>query len=147
MSADVSEASRRNPPAGMPDPNVQPPNIAESGDPFAALRIVDLVARIERGRPIPLPTLVDRLNANYLDWLFDERVVVDVLLQLQANWMADYRNVNGIVVEEVDGQPAVTIEDSSRVDPWIVRQAARQAEACRAVLADFSRRDRLATGG
>ncbi|HYN70806.1 MAG TPA: hypothetical protein VEX41_11460 [Candidatus Eisenbacteria bacterium] len=147
MTGRSSEPGLRSPPSGLPDPNLQPPNIAESGDPFAALRIVDLVARLERGQPIPLAAVVDRLNAMYLDWLFDERVVADVLLQLQANWMADYRNTSGIVIEDIDGTPTVTIEDSSRVDPWIVRQAVRQAEASRAALAEFSRRDRLATGG
>ena len=102
---------------------------------------------LERGVPVPIATVVDRLNSAYLDWLFDERAVADALLQLQANWMADYRNTSGIVIDEVGGRPTVTIEDSSRVDPWIVRQAIRQAEACRVALAEFSRRDRLATGG
>lgn len=131
----------------MPDPNLQPPVIAESGDPFAALRVVDLAARLERGRAIPLSDIVDRMNATYLDWLFDERVVADALLQLQANWMADYRNATGIVLDEADGRATVTIEDSSRVDPWIARQAQRLAAECREVLRDFSLRDRRAGGG
>jgi hypothetical protein len=147
VTSRLPEPGLRPPPPGLPDPNIQPPNVAESGDPFAALRVIDLVARLERGRAVAIASLVDRLNAAYLDWLFDERVVADALLQLQANWMADYRNTSGIVIEEVDGRSTVTIEDSSRVDPWIVRQAIRQAEACRVTLAEFSRRDRLATGG
>ena len=147
MTSRLPESGLRIPPPGLPDPNIQPPNVAESGDPFAAVRVIDLVARLERGRPVAIAALVDRLNAAYLDWLFDERVVADALLQLQANWMADYRNTSGIVIEEVDGRSTVTIEDSSRVDPWIVRQAIREAEACRVALAEFSRRDRLATGG
>jgi hypothetical protein len=36
----------------------------------------------------------------------------------------------------------VTLEDSSRVDPWIVRQAERELRACREALLDFSRLDR-----
>ena len=147
MTERQAETRLRPPPPGLPDPNLQPPNVAESGDPFAALRIIDLLARLERGRAVPIAAVVDRLNGSYLDWLFDERVVADALLQLQANWMADYRNTSGIVLEDVEGRPSVIIEDSSRVDPWIVRQAIRQAEACRAALAEFSRRDRLATGG
>jgi len=143
----VPEPGLRPPPPGLPDPHIAPPNIAESGDPFAAVRVIDLVARLERGRPVPITFLVDRLNAEHLDWLFDARVVADAILQLQANWMTDYRNTSGIVLEDVDGRAALTIEDSSRVDPWIVRQANRQAEACRVALAEFSRRDRLATGG
>jgi hypothetical protein len=35
------------------------------------------------------------------------------------------------------------VEDSSRVDPWIVRQAQRQADGCREALIDFSRRERM----
>jgi hypothetical protein len=132
----------RAPPAGLPDPNLQPPTVAESGDPFTSLRILDLLARIDRGRPIRLTDIVDRLNATYLDWLFTSRVVADAVLQLQANWMADYRNSSGIVIEDGPTGPTVQIEDSSRVDPWLVRQAEREAAACRDALAEFSRRDR-----
>lgn len=131
----------------MPVPDFAPPVMAESGDPFAALRVVDLVARLGRGRAITLSAVVDRLNATYLDWLFSERVVADALLQLQANWMADYRNTTGIVIDEVDGRASVTIEDSSRVDPWIARQAQRLASTCREALLEFSRRDRPAGEG
>lgn len=134
-------------PAGMPATDIAPPTIAESGDPFAGLRIVDLVARVPRGRQIELAAIVDRLNATYLDWLFDERVVADAVLQLQANWMADYRNTAGIVLDEADGHATLTIEDSSRVDPWIARQAQRLAAACREALLEFSRRDRPAGEG
>jgi hypothetical protein len=131
----------------MPDPMPAPPVIAESGDPFSELRIVDLVARIPRGRPVPLAAMVDRLNATHLDWLFEARVVEDALLQLQANWMADYRSTTGIVLDEGPGGVTVAIEDSTRVDPWIARQAQRLADACRQALAEFSRRDRRAGGG
>ncbi len=134
----------REAPAGLPDPNLQPPTVAESGDPFAVARIVHLVARLERGRPIRLDDIVAALNATYLDWLFDRRVVLDALLALQANWMADYRNSSGIVLDESGMYgPAVTIEDSSRVDSWIVRQVAREVAACRRALDHFSRLDRL----
>jgi hypothetical protein len=56
--------------------------------------------------------------------------------------MADYRNSSGIVVEDGSSGPTLTIEDSSRVDPWIVRQAQRTAAECTERLAEFSRRDR-----
>lgn len=126
----------------MPGAAPTPPQVAESRDPFADLRIVELVARLERGRPIPLPAIVDHLNATHLDWLFEARVVADALVQLQSNWLADYRNASGIVIDEGPGGATVTIEDSSRVDPWIARQAQRLAAACEEVLSDFSRRDR-----
>lgn len=129
-------------PPGLPDPNVMPPTIAESGDPFTALRVIDLVARLERGRALRLADIADRLNAHYLDWWFSPGVVADVVLQLGSNWMADYRNSSGIVVADGPSGPTLTIEDSSRVDPWIVRQAQRASASCTERLAEFSRRDR-----
>ena len=135
----------RDAPPGLPDPELQPPTIAESGDPFAAARIVALVARVERGRPVRIADIVARLNAIYVDWLFSDRVVVDAILQLQTNWMADYRNSSGIVVADGEYGATVEIEDSSRVDPWIVRQVERELAACRDRLDAFSRLDR-ATG-
>ena len=134
-------------PDGLPDASLQPPTVAEAGDPFAALRIVTLLARVERGVPVLLDDLVAALNATWLDWLFPRGVVADAILQLQANWMGDYRNASGIVVDEGPAGVAVTIEDSSRVDPWIVRQAARLAAECRERLVEFSRLDRLAGEG
>src|SRR4029079_620975 len=135
----------RDAPPGLPDPELQPPTIAESGDPFAAARIVALVARVERGRPVRIADIVARLNAIYVDWLFSDRVVVDAILQLQTNWMAYYRNWSGIVVADGEYGSTVEIEDSSRVDPWIVRQVERELAACRDRLDAFSRLDR-ATG-
>ena len=55
--------------------------------------------------------------------------------------MADYRNASGIVLDDGPYGPTVTLEDSPRVDPWIVRQALRAAAACRERLAEFARRD------
>ena len=126
----------------MPVPDVSPPVIAASGDPFGALRVIELVARLPRGRTVALSAIVARLNATYLDWLFEPRVVADTLIQLQSNWLADYRNTSGIVIEDGPAGATLTIEDSSRVDPWIARQAQRLADACREELLEFSRRDR-----
>ncbi len=133
-------------PAGVPDVLPQPPTIAESGDPFAALRVINLVARAERGRPVLLDDLVDNLNATYLDWLFTRTVVADALIALQANWMTDYRNIAGFELLETEYGDALVVEDSPRVDPWIVNQAQRTAAACRDALLGFSRLDR-ASGG
>jgi hypothetical protein len=137
----------RSAPAGLPDTDLVPPTIAESGDPFAAARIIALVARIQRDRPVRIADIVDRLNAIYLDWIFSSEVVADVVLQLQANWMTDYRNSSGIVVDDGDYGATVEIEDSTRVDPWIVRQAQREVAACRDRLDAFSRLDRAAGEG
>lgn len=128
-------------PAGLPDHGIAPPVIAESRDPFAALRVITLIARIPRGTPVRLQALVDRLNATHLDWLFGLPVVTDVALQLRANWLADYRNSSGIEVEDGPQGATIRVEDSPRVDPWIVRQAEREAAACREALLAFSRQD------
>ncbi len=134
-------------PAGLPDPAIQPPTVAEAGDPFAGLRVVELLARIERGRPVRVDDLVDALNATYLDWIFSRRVVLDVCLQLQANWMTDYRNSSGIGLDDGAFGPTVSVEDSSRVDPWIVGQARRLEAECREQLLRFSRLDRVTGDG
>ncbi len=132
---------------GLPDPAIQPPIVAESGDPFSALRVVHLLARLEHGRPARLDDVVDALNAEYMDWVFDRPVVVDVALQLQSNWMADYRNASGIELEEGPYGPTIRLEDSRRVDPWMVQQAVRLAAECRARLVEFSRHDSVTGNG
>lgn len=134
-------------PIGLPEPTLGPPVIAESGDPFTALRVIGLLARLERGHPARIVDLADRLNATHLDWIFSPAVVADVAVALQANWMTDYRNGSGIVLEDGPYGPTVEIEDSSRVDPWIIRQAEREAAACRERLAAFSRQDRTSGEG
>lgn len=133
-------------PAGMPDPSITPPTVAEARDPFTTVRVIDLVARIERGRPVRIQDVASRLDAMYLDWSFPVAVVADVALQLQANWMADYRNSSGIVVADGPSGPTLTIEDSSRVDPWIARQAQRAAADCTERLTEFSRQDHPSGG-
>ena len=134
-------------PAGLPDVDLAPPVVAESHDPFTALRVIDLLARIERGRPARIADVVDRLNATYLDWIFPPAVVIDVAVALQANWLADYRNGSGIELSDGPYGATIRIEDSSRVDPWIVRQAERERAACRERLAAFSRLDRTSGEG
>ena len=130
-------------PAGMTTESPRPPVIAESGDPFAALRVLRLVARVERGRPVRLDDIVSSLNAAETDWLFDRAVVMDALVRLQAAWLTDYRTTTGIVLEDGPYGSTVAIEDSPRVDPWIVRRVERELDACREALAAFSRLDRL----
>ena len=141
-TATIGLGSLRPAPDGLPDPEIDPPTIGEARDPFTTVRVLDLIARLERGRPQRVADVADRLDALHLDWLFPASVVADVALQLQANWMADYRNSSGIVVEDGPAGPTLTIEDSSRVDPWIVRQAQRAATECTERLVEFSRRDR-----
>jgi hypothetical protein len=128
-------------PAGLPEADLQPPVVAAAHDPFTTARVLRLVACLERGRPARIDDIVAALNARHLDWAFSQAVVADIVIQLQSNWLADYRNGSGILVEDGPYGPTLTIEDSSRVDPWIVRQVEREVAACRVALADFSRRD------
>jgi hypothetical protein len=125
--------------AGLPDPNLRPPVVAESGDPFAALRVAHLVARAPRGVPIRLRDIVDRLNVDYLDWSFARPVVAAVLVQLQANWTADFRSQLGFELSDGPAGDELTLEDSPRIEPWLVRQVQRYAEQCRQRLSDFAR--------
>jgi len=126
------------PTGGLPDPAIQPPTMAESGDPFAELRIVHLLARIPRGEVVRVRDIVDHLNHDYLDWSFSRPVVVSAIVQLQANWQADYRNHDGIELRDGPTGPELIVEDSSRVDPWIVRQAERRRRACEERLRQFA---------
>jgi hypothetical protein len=126
---------------GLPEPHISPPVVAQTGDPFSALRVAHLLARIQRGQAVRLRDIVDRLNADYLDWSFSRSVVVSVVVQLQANWVADYRSHDGIRLQEGPAGEEVLIEDSSRVDPWIVRQVERLAAECHEQLRAFAREE------
>lgn len=123
---------------GLPDPNIAPPSVAVTGDPFSQLRVVHLLARLPRGVSVRVRDIADQLNADYLDWSFSREVVVATIVQLQANWLTDYRNSDGIVLVDGPAGPELTIEDSSRVDPWIVRQAERLRGACLERLSEFA---------
>jgi hypothetical protein len=123
---------------GLPAPELRPPIVAESGDPFAELRVVHLLARIPRGEPVRIRDVVDRLNAEQLDWSFSRSVVIAAAVQLQANWLVDYRNSSGIVIQDGVAGPEIVVEDSARVDPWIVRQVERLVGRCRERLRAFA---------
>jgi hypothetical protein len=125
--------------AGLPDPNIRPPTVAEPGDPFASLRVAHLVARLPRGVIVRLRDVVDRLNAEYVDWSFSRPVVAATLVQLQANWTADFRTQNGFDLSDGPAGEQLTIEDSARVEPWLVRQVARYADECANALRAFAR--------
>lgn len=125
----------------LPDVDLNPPVVAQSGDPFAAARVAHLLGRIPRGQPVRLRDIVDRLNADYLDWSFSRSVVISVIVQLQANWMADYRTRQGIQMREGEAGEEVIVEDSARVGPWIVRQVERLLAECREQLLTFAREE------
>ena len=133
MSLDLRDVS------GLPAPDLRPPTIAEAGDPFAALRIAHLFARLPRGEAVRLRDIVDRLNADYLDWSFSRPVVVALAVQLQANWAADFRTTAGFELRDGTHGEEIVIEDSSRAEPWLVRQVERLAADCRERLRAFAR--------
>jgi hypothetical protein len=126
---------------GLPSPDINPPIIAQSGDPFSALRVAHLIARLPRGQAVRLRDVVDQLNHDYLGWSFDRTVVVSVLVQLQSNWSADYRSRAGIALVDGPAGEEVIIEDSARVEPWILRQVERLAADCREQLRVFAREE------
>ena len=136
-----------SPAADLPDPNLHPPTTASSGDPFSALRVVHLLARSPLGRPVPVADLVGRLNAEYLDWAFSPRVVADVIVQLQVNWMADFRTAEGVRVADAAFGAAVELDDAPRTRPWLVAQAWRLHAECSDQLREFARGEGRATEG
>jgi hypothetical protein len=137
----------RSTPAGLPAELPTPPQVALSGDPFTRLRVVHLVARLPRGVPLRIADIADRLNATHLDWQFSQRVVADAVIGLATDWLADYRNVNGILIDDGPYGATVTIEDTPRVDPWLVGRSELLLAECHAVLAEFARRDRVTGDG
>lgn len=126
---------------GLPDPNLRPPTVAASGDPFAAVRIAHLIGRVPRGVPVRLRDMVDQLNHDYLDWSFSRSVVAAVCVQLQSNWVADFRTSVGFDLLDGDRGAELAIEDSPRAGPWLVRQIERLAADCREQLRTFARNE------
>lgn len=123
---------------GLPSADLRPPTVAEVGDPFADVRVVHLLARLPRGVRVRVRDIVDRLNAEHVDWSFGRPVVLGTIVQLQANWMSDYRNSSGIELFDGAAGPELWIEDSPRVDPWMVQQTERLAGACTGRLRAFA---------
>lgn len=125
-------------PEGMPDPQVAPPQLARSGDPFAALRIVHFVSRLRRNATLQLREVVAALNAEYLDWYFSERVVLAELVQLQANWGISFHGDDRIVLDRNERGHTLLITDSTKMSSFLVNEARRLAEACDEELRRFT---------
>jgi hypothetical protein len=123
---------------GLPDADLRPPIIADPGDPFAELRVVHLVARLPRGTAVRVRDVVDHLNARYVDWSFSRNVVIAALVQLQANWLADFRSVSGVDLRDGPAGAELILEDSTRTGPWLVSQVHRLAAACTERLRAFA---------
>ena len=125
-------------PDGMPDPDVSPPQIARSGDPFAGLRLVHFVSRLPRNVTLQLRDVVGQLNATYLDWAFSEKVVLSELVQLQANWSISFHGDDRIVLDRNERGHTLLIIDSTKMSGFLVAEAKRLAEACDAELRRFA---------
>ena len=102
-------------PAGLPDPNLAPPVVAEPGDPFAVVRVLELVTRVEAGRAVLLDDLVASLNARYLDWAFDRAVVADALVRQGVAFRAAHHIVGALVAEAERGGVGLDALDDATI--------------------------------
>lgn len=125
-------------PEGMPEPDLVPPQIARSGDPFAALRLVHFLSRLQRNVSLQLRDVVAALNAAYLDWYFSEKVVLAELVQLQANWAISFHGEDRIVLDRNERGHTLLIIDSTKMSSFLVNEARRLAEACQEELRRFT---------
>ena len=125
-------------PDGMPDPPLAPPQIARSGDPFAALRVVYFVSRLRRNESLQVRDVVTALNAEFLDWYFSEKVVLAELVQLQANWSISFHGEDRIVLDRNERGHTLLIVDSTKMSSFLVNEARRLAEACAEELRRFT---------
>ena len=106
----------------MPDPGLVPPQIARSGDPFAALRVVHFVSRLRRNETHQVRDVVTALNAEFLDWYFAEKVVLAELVQLQANWGISFHGEDRIVLDRNERGHTLLIVDSTKMSTFLVER-------------------------
>lgn len=122
----------------MPDPILAPPQIARSGDPFAALRLVHFISRLQRNVSLQLRDVVAALNAAYLDWYFSEKVVLAELVQLQANWAISFHGEDRLILDRNQRGHTLLIVDSTKMSGFLVNEARRLADACEEELRRFT---------
>ena len=114
----------------MPETDLNPPQIARVGDPFATLRLVAFAARLRRNETLQLRDVVASLNAAYLDWYFAEKVVLAGLVQLQANWSISFHGEDRIVLDRNERGHTLLMVDSTKMTPFLVSQANRLKDEC-----------------
>jgi hypothetical protein len=129
-------------PDGMPAPDLVPPQIARSGDPFASLRVVHFLSRLPRNVTLQLREVVDALNASFLDWYFSEKVLLAELVQLQANWAISFHGEDRIILDRNERGHTLLIVDSTKMSGFLVAEARRLASLCQ----DEQRRFTLGDG-
>lgn len=132
-------------PEGMPDPSLAPPQLARSGDPFSALRVVHFVSRLRRNESLQVRDVVAALNANYLDWYFGEKVVLAELVQLQANWSISFHGDDRIVLDRNERGHTLLIVDSTKMTTFLINEAKRLAEAGQEELRRFTLGDGISS--
>ncbi len=125
-------------PDGMPAPDIAPPQLARTGDPFARLRLIHFASRLRRNATLQLRDVVVALNAAYLDWAFTEKVVLAELVQLQANWSISFHGEDRIVLDRNERGHTLLIVDSTKMTPFLVGEAQRAVEACDEELRRFT---------
>lgn len=131
--------------AGLPDPQLAPPQIARVGDPFASLRLVHFLTRLRRNETHQLRDAVAALNAAYLDWYFPEKVVLAGLVQLQANWSISYHGEDRIVLDRNERGHTLLIVDSAKMTSFLIAQANQLRDACDDELRRFALGDGITT--
>lgn len=117
-------------PEGMPDPDLVPPQIARSGDPFATLRIIHFLSRVRRNATHQLRDVVAALNAAFLDWSFSEKVVLAAIVQLQANWGISFHGEDRIVLDRNERGYTLLVIDSTKMSTFLITEARRLVATC-----------------
>jgi len=112
----------------MPDPDLAPPQIARSGDPFARLRVVHFLSRVRRNQTHQLRDVVAALNAEFLDWSFSEKVVLAELVQLQANWAISFHGEDRIILDRNERGHTLLLVDSSKMTSFLVSEGRRASD-------------------
>ncbi len=125
-------------PAGMPEPNLAPPQIARAGDPFARLRFLHFISRLRRNTTHQVRDVTAALNAAFLDWSFSEKVVLSELVQLQANWAISYHGEDRIVLDRNERGHTLLIVDSTKMTSFLVAEGRRASEAAEDELRRFT---------
>lgn len=132
-------------PDGMPAPDLVPPQVARSGDPFARLRVIHFVSRLRRNTTHQLRDVVAALNAAFLDWSFSEKLVLAELVQLQANWSISFHGEDRLVLDRNERGHTILVVDSTKMTPFLVAEARRAADACDDELRRFTLGDGVTT--
>ena len=103
------------------------------------LRIADIASlQREAGVLLQLRDVLGWLNATFLDWSFNEKVLLATLVQLQANWSISFHGDDRIVLDRNERGHTLLITDSTKMSSFLVNEARRLADACEEELRRFT---------